>query len=143
MNLTGENLIPGRRLARLVGALAVAGVGAAGCNSTAVTVVGHPHPAVPRESVRIYTVPPKSFEVVAQLQTDAKHWENQADMEAAMEVFQAKAGKLGANGVLLLSVRAERNGRPVEVGRGPFIEGELGNLPSQIVRAQAIVVPAP
>ncbi len=129
---------------RRVGLLAAVATGllvAAGCSSTTVTVVGHERPAIAHQLVNIYRAPPKNFEVVAELQTDAKNWTSQADMEEAMEVFKAKAAKVGANGVLILSVRAERNGHPVDVGSGPYIEAEVGELPSQIVRAEAIFVP--
>ena len=77
----------------------------AGCAVTHQTsvLVGTPRAATRPEQVKLYTTPPKKYEEIAIISTDAAHdfMDKQALMNTAVLNAKKEAAKLGATGILL------------------------------------------
>jgi hypothetical protein len=83
----------------------------AGC-STSHVVVGHPRPATDPSQVKLYATPPKKYEQIAIVSSDSNasfRFSAQGKMDAALDRAKRDAAKLGANGLLLQSIRDTRN----------------------------------
>jgi hypothetical protein len=91
-----------RRSALLLLALAVLTIGA--CASDSAIVTGNTRASVAPEQVKIYLEPPATFEVIGLVSASSDAgWTEQGSVDYGIEELKKQAGKLGANGVLLVS----------------------------------------
>ncbi|MEO9214351.1 MAG: hypothetical protein ABI227_01675 [Rhodanobacter sp.] len=74
----------------------------AGCATGSAISVGASHAATAPATVRIYSDPPASFEVVGLVKAESGlGWTDQQSVTYAVEELRKQAATLGANGVLL------------------------------------------
>jgi uncharacterized protein YbjQ (UPF0145 family) len=75
-----------------------------GCASGSVIVTGTTRPAVRAAAVKIYLDPPAEFETIGLVRASSSSgWTQQGDLDYAVKELRRRAGKMGANGVLLSS----------------------------------------
>ena len=92
----------------------------AACASSHV-LTGTARPEIDPSQVKIYSHPPANFEEVALLTASSESswaWTEQGKTNAVMEGLKKEAAKLGANGVLLQSLRTEGGGSGVGISSG-------------------------
>lgn len=76
----------------------------AACASGSAIVTGTTRPPVPAEQVVIYLEPPAEFEVIGLVNASSDAGlTDQKSLDYAIKELKKQAGKLGANGVLLVS----------------------------------------
>lgn len=76
----------------------------AACASGSAIVTGETRTPVAPKQVKIYLEPPTSFEVIGLVEASSDAgWTDQGSMNYAIEELKKQAGKLGANGVLIMS----------------------------------------
>ena len=113
----------------------------AACASGSVIVTGHTRDPVAPDQVKIYLDPPVEFESIGLVSaSSAAGFTKQGSVDYAIEELKIEAGKLGANGVLLLS--SGENTSAVMGGQGtahPYITP----VTSQTIEGKAIFVKAP
>lgn len=84
--------------------VATAVLASAACASGSAIVTGTTRTPVAPKAVKLYLDPPESFEVIGLVSaTSDAGWTDQGSMNYAIEELKKQAGKLGANGVLLVS----------------------------------------
>ena len=117
----------------------------AGCASTHHVMLGQARPAIDPAQVKVYQVPPKTYEEIARL--DAKSgvgFGTQGQINSAIDKLAREAAKLGANGVILLGV--DQTGSPVSFGVGGGSFGRHGvasvgmGIPTAQQRAEGIAI---
>ncbi|HKD55654.1 MAG TPA: hypothetical protein VKB72_15680 [Steroidobacteraceae bacterium] len=98
---------------RTFGAAAALFLALTGCSTSSHVMLGPARPPISPESVRIYTVPPESYEQIASLNATSQGTmalTSQQNMDAAMARLKNEAAKLGANGILLQTVQDQQSG---------------------------------
>lgn len=104
-----------------------------GCASGSVIVTGTTRPPVQRDSVKIYLDAPAEFETIGLVRAESSSgFTKQGDTDYAVAKLKKLAGKLGANGVLILSTGT--NSQVV------VVRGSGGSSQSQTVEGRAIFV---
>ena len=84
--------------------LAVAVMGVFGCKSEPMVMKATSHPAMSASQVKVYTEPPKKYELLGQVEvTDGLDFGPETSIEGVVERLQTEAGNKGANGLLLRS----------------------------------------
>jgi hypothetical protein len=72
------------------------------CASGSSIVTGTTRPATTPDLVRVYSDPPKQFEVIGLVRAESNTgWTSQQDMNSAVAELQRRAALLGANGILI------------------------------------------
>ena len=74
------------------------------CATGSSVVTGKKRTPVAATQVKLYLEPPSSFEVIGLVNASSDvGWTDQGSMDYAIEELKKQAGKLGANGVLILA----------------------------------------
>lgn len=74
------------------------------CASGSAIITGETKASVPPEQVKIYLEPPTSFKTIGLVSASSDSgWTEQRAVDYAIAELKKQAGKLGANGVLLVS----------------------------------------
>jgi hypothetical protein len=116
----------------------------AGCSTSSITMTGTARDPVPPEAVRVYAEPPVDYDVIAMLEAaPAFGWTRQGRQDKAIAMLKAKAGSVGANGILLTG--AAETGGGSGAGVGVSSGGGVGigfgtSSSSTVVYAKAIYV---
>lgn len=80
------------------------------CASGSAIITGKTRAPIVPAQVKVYLEPPASFEVIGLVNASSDAgWTEQESMDYALEELKAQAGKLGANGVLIVSSGEERS----------------------------------
>jgi hypothetical protein len=91
-----------RRLVSLLVAGLIAGL--AGCASSTSLVTGERHPPLPAAAVKVYLDAPPQSDVIGLVRAHSVlGLGEQGHLDAALAALRAEAGKLGANGVVIVS----------------------------------------
>jgi hypothetical protein len=110
------------------------------CTSTGSAVVtGKVRPAIPKEQVQVYLEAPASYEIIGLVESIGyAGMTDQSRMNRAIEELKARAGRIGANGVLL-----ESTGNATGATVGSINNGFLvaGNPRHKTATGKAIWVP--
>lgn len=76
----------------------------AGCASGSVIVTGKIGTPVPADQVKLYLEPPADFEVIGLVNASSDSgWTEQGSVNYAIAELKKQAGKIGANGVLIVA----------------------------------------
>lgn len=76
----------------------------AACVSGSAIITGTTRTPVAPDQVKVYAEPPASFEVIGLVSASSEAgWTEQGSVNYALDELKRRAGKLGANGVLLVS----------------------------------------
>ena len=98
----------------------LSGCAATGWSSAIVT--GTQRAPVPPESVRLYLQAPAAFEVIGLVKASSNTgWTEQGRVDYTIQGLKTRAGKMGANGVLLLSSGTRDMGTMAAGASGGFI----------------------
>lgn len=127
---------------------ALLGLALAGCASTSKVMVGQARPPIDPALVRVYNTPPPGSVEIAQIEsTSAAGFGTQGQTDAAVARLKREAAKLGANGVVLMGVGAQRSGGGVSVGAGTYgghVGGGLGiGIPTTQKHAAGVAIWVP
>lgn len=118
--------------------LALAVLAIAGCASGSAIVTGATRTPVAPEQVKVYLETPADFEVIGLVSASSDAgWTEQGSVDYAVEELKRQAGKLGANGVLLIS-----SGDKTTTVVGGYGTGYFYAIPvtAKTVQAKAIFV---
>ncbi|MBO9829805.1 hypothetical protein J7373_16250 [Xanthomonas sp. A2111] len=120
----------------------------AGCASSSKVMVGAARPPIDPALVQIYSAPPPGAVDIAQLEaSSAAGFGTQGQTDAAVDRLKRDAAKLGANGVVLMGVGAQRSGGGLSVGAGSYgghVGGGLGiGIPTTQKRAAGMAIWVP
>jgi hypothetical protein len=114
-----------------------------GCASgPKVVQLSGPHPPVPPDQVRIFQNPPSEYGILSIVYSpisDKIHWDAQGDANAGFEQLKADAGRIGANGVLLVAPPNTANVQVIAGYRGMMYRVPMMTNPKTAV-VQAIYV---
>lgn len=108
------------------------------CASGSSIVTGIPRPAIAPEHVKLYLEPPADFEVIGLVSASSDAgWTEQGSLDYAIAELKKQAGKLGANGVLVVS--SGETTSAMVFGQGT---GSVYSVPvtAKTVQGKAIVV---
>ena len=94
-----------------------------GCASGSAVVTGGKRPPVPTEAVKLYLSPPANYEVIGLVEATGMGWTSQGRMDNAIDKLKEKAGKIGANGVLIATAGEASGGVAGVVNNGVFVGG--------------------
>lgn len=97
----------------------------AGCATSSV-VIGKVRAPIEAIKVKTYFHPPKQYEEIALLETSSKaSWAitSQGKTDVVIERLKAEAAKIGANGILLISIGDKLSGSKANVVSTKIIEG--------------------
>ncbi len=111
------------------------------CASGSAIVTGNTRTPVAREQVKIYLEPPATFEVIGLVSASSDAgWTEQGSVDYAIEELKKQAGKLGANGVLLVA-----SGERTTTAMGGYGTGYVYAVPvtAKTVQGRAIFVKGP
>jgi hypothetical protein len=108
------------------------------CASGSAIVTGTTKTPVAANQVTVYLEPPSEYEVIGIVNASSDAgWTQQGAMDYAVEELKKQAGKLGANGVLLMSAGERITG--IVVGPGKNYSYSMP-VTEMTVQAQAIFV---
>jgi hypothetical protein len=99
--------------------LLLAVVACAGCTTGSHVVTGTVHPAIPKDTVRIYQTMPQNCEVVGLV--DASTPEATGGLETLISKVKKDAASMGANGVILSGGTGHDFGRIFINGQAIFV----------------------
>jgi hypothetical protein len=104
--------------------IVIAIISLAGCASGSAIVTGQVRPAVSPELVNLYLEPPAEFEIVGLVNASSQAgMGKQGSVDYAVRELKAQAGKIGANGVLLISSGEGADVNTMEVqGKAIFVQ---------------------
>lgn len=108
-----------------------------GCAESSAILVGSARPAINPASVKVYSNPPPSFDVIAIVQADSgMGLTAQQSTNFAMQELRSRAAALGANGILITTTDVKPQYSFTTVGN--TVHAIEGN--AQVIKGQAIYV---
>ena len=94
----------------------------AGCATGSSIITGTPRPAVLPTEVRLFLSPPAEYEVIGLVEARSEvGFSRQSAQDRTIEDLRRRAGRMGANGILLTNSGDQQSGSVGTVSGGMFI----------------------